>query len=127
MKKSAKSKTAAKYSAPKGYTVCDTGGMTAAVDWEKTPIVEGKVLEIKTIAEKKGKDKKGKMVVLRKETRLMILKKKDGSEVSVWEKKQLENLFDSVDEGSDVYIEHTGMQAIKGRALPMHVFTSAYK
>lgn len=129
MKKSAKSPKAknAKFQIPKGYTVCASGGMTSAIDWDKTPIVEGEVVEIKTIPEKKGKDKKGKTVVLRKETRLMIVKKESGEEVAVWEKKDLENLFDQVEEGNEVYIAHTGMLKIPGRTQPMHQFTSAFK
>lgn len=127
MAKPVNKKQAGKYQPPKGFTVCASGGMTQSIDWDKTPVVEGEIIDIKTFPEKVGKDKKGKKVILRKETRLMVIKKSDKSEVAVWEKKDLENLFDSVEIGNDVYIAHVGTIDIPGRKLPMHQFTSAFK
>ena len=105
---------------PAGYKVCPTAGSTSGVDWEKTPVLEGTVLEIKnvTVTDKKTKKKK--------ETRLMVLETKGGEEVAVWEKYQLENLFNSVEEGSKVYIVHTGVKKIDG-GKTLHEFVTAYK
>lgn len=126
MKKQAKSATP-KYKIPVGYKQTKSDGMSETVDWDKTPEVQGEVVEIKTIPEKVGKDSKGKKKILRNETRLMIVKIKNGDHVAVWEKKQLESLFEAVEEGSFVYIRHTGTVEIPGRQLPMHEFVTAIK
>lgn len=114
----------AKYAIPKGYDVCASDGMSESVDWDKTPIVEGELLEMKTIAGSYTDKKTGKKN--KTETRLAIIKTKSGV-VAVWEKKMLEVLFNAVEPGDNVYIAHLGMQAIKGRAQQMHVFATAYR
>lgn len=122
-KKQSVNKTA-KFQPPKGYTVCASAGNTATHDWEKNPVLEGEVLEIKNVTttavdKKTGKKKKN-------ETRLMVVKTKNGDEVAVWEKYQLIPLFDSVEKGSDIYIAHTGVKNIGG-GQKMHEFTTAFR
>lgn len=127
MKKSkAKSKKNTHIEIPKGYKVIANGGMTETHDFEKHPILEGEVLEIKTLPPKFGEDKKGKKIEVRKETRLMVLKTKTG-DAAVWEKKALENLFDQCEVGSDVHIHYTGRIEIKGRDKGMHTFVCGLK
>lgn len=111
---------------PKGYKVIANGGMTETHDFDKNPIVEGEVLELKTLPAKFGKDKKGKKIAVRKETRLMVLKTKNGDS-AVWEKKALENLFDACEVGSEVHIHYTGRIEIKGRDQGMHTFVCGLK
>lgn len=116
----AKAKKSNAVKIPAGYKVCPTAGSTAGVDWEKTPVVEGTILEIKNVMVKDKKTKK------KKETRLMVVETKGGAEVAVWEKYQLQNLFDSVEEGSKVYIAHTGVKKLEG-GNTLHEFVTAYK
>jgi hypothetical protein len=116
----AKAKKQSAVKIPAGYKVCPTAGSTSAVDWDKTPVVEGTVIEIKdvTVTDKKTKKKN--------DTRLMVVETKEGEEVAVWEKFQLETLFNSVEAGDKVYIAHTGVKRIPG-GKTLHEFVTAFK
>lgn len=119
-KKTASKKTAAAVQLPKGFKPI-TGGGGDSVDWDKTPIVQGNVIEIKTIQKKNPK--KGEDPT----TRLMRIKTKEGAEVAVWEKAGLKALFEVAKKGKAVFIQHLGMgTAKKGQSAP-HLFAAGIK
>lgn len=91
------------------------------VDWEVTPEVRGTVISVKEIELKKVK--KGQKSTTR------VLSFMDSEQVgwSIWEKKQLESIFNVVQPGTEIIITHVGTVAISGRALPMHKFRCLYK
>lgn len=105
---------------PKGFKPI-TGGGGDSVDWTKTPIVQGNVIEVKTIEKKNPK--KGEDPT----TRLMRIKTKEGAEVTVWEKAALKGLFEVAKKGKAVFIQHLGMGvAKKGQSAP-HLFAAGIK
>ena len=91
------------------------------VNWEVTPEVRGTVISVREFDKKKPK--KGEALTTR------VLSFVDDEKIgwSIWEKKQLETLFNVVVPGCKIIITHTGMQDIKGRALPMHKFRCLYQ
>jgi len=116
----AKQKANTKISIPKGYKVVDTNGQTSSVDWVKTPVVMGEVVEHKVVEIKDKKTKKFK------ESRLIVVATKDGDEVAVWEKHQLTKLFDSCEVGDNVFIQHIGIKKLPG-GKSLHEFACGVK
>jgi len=107
---------------PDGYSIArGDDDFFDAVDWETTPEVRGKVLSVREIELKKPK--KGEA----KTTRVLSFVDESGIGWSIWEKKQLEPLFNVVQKDTQIIIAHTGTQEIKGRALPMHKFRCLYR
>lgn len=107
---------------PEGYTVArNEEDFFDSVDWEATPEVRGCVLNVRTVELKKTK--KGEA----KTTRVMSFVDEEGLAWSIWEKKQLEALFNVVEPKTNIIITHTGTQEIPGRALPMHKFRTLYR
>lgn len=104
---------------PKGFKAI-TGGGGDSVDWKKTKIVTGVVLEIKEIEKKNPK--KGENPTMR----LMRIKTKDG-EVSVWEKAGIKALFDVAKKGKHVHIQHVGMAKAKKGQSPANLFIAGMK
>lgn len=96
---------------PKGFKAISGGGGNS-VEWKKGKIVQGVVVEVKTIDKKNPK--KGENSTMR----LMRIQTKEG-DVTVWEKSALQGLFDAAKKGKAVYIEHVGMgKAKKGQSAP---------
>lgn len=115
----AKQKARIKIELPAGFKAI-TGMGGVPVEWKKGVVVEGKVLEIKTITKKKVR--KGEKPT----TRLMNVKTADGDK-TVWEKAALTALFDAAKKGNTVYIQHLGMGiAKKGQSAP-HLFVAGLK
>lgn len=109
------------YTTPEGFIVARSEDeFFDAVDWEATPHISGVVLSIRIIELKKPK--KGEA----KTTRVLSFENDDGESYSIWEKKQLEALFNVVEVGTRIDINHVGTVDIPGRALPMHRFKCCY-
>jgi len=114
------SKTLATVTLPKGFKPI-TGGGGDSVDWTVTKVVEGNVIEVKTIDKKNPK--KGENPTMR----LMRIKTKAGAEVTVWEKAGLKGLFEVAKKGKAVYIQHIGMATAKKGQSAANLFATGIK
>jgi hypothetical protein len=95
---------------PPGFEVCDTGGDFAAWhDFEKNPVLQGKVEHVRSATLGKGKDKN--------ETRILTVSTPQGS-FATSESFKLRPLFDIAaskkGKGKEVYIKFLGMVKLKG-------------
>lgn len=115
-------KTPSFFTTPEGYQIARSDDdFFEPVDWEVTPEVKGTVISVKEIELKKPK--KGE----KKTTRILSFMDSENVGWSIWEKKQLEAIFNVVQPGSEIIITHIGTVAIKGRPQPMHKFRCLYK
>lgn len=104
------------YVMPSGYQVVKgENSFYNSVEWEVTNLVEGIVLEVKTVALKK---KKKGMV---QSSRVMTIEQANGHIVNVWEKNNLSHLFDVIQIGTKVHIKFLGKKDV-GQPMPMYVF-----
>lgn len=107
---------------PDGYTVARSDeDFFEPVNWEATPEVKGTVISVKDVELKKVK--KGEKNL----TRVLSFMDEENVGWSIWEKKQLESIFNVVQPGTKIIITHTGTVKIKGRPQPMHKFRCLYK
>lgn len=104
---------------PSGFKQVSSGNFPPNHDFKKNPILQGEVQDIKTVAVKIGRKPK--------DTRLMIVSDDDGVLSSVWESAALEGLFEAAKKGDEIFIQFTGMIAIKGRQQPMKGFVAGIK
>ena len=104
---------------PKGFEVFDLneGGFAQSHDFDVEDTLEGELVELHHVP-KGGK--------VKKETRVLDVKTKDGQLKALWESAQLKALFDRVEEIDDityVHIVFEGWQKVKGRRQEMRQFT----
>ena len=110
------------FTSPEGYVEARSADdFFDPVNWATTPEVRGTVISVYEVDKKKPK--KGEATT----TRVLSFVDEEKVGWSIWEKKQLETLFNVVVPGCKIIITHTGVQEIKGRALPMHKFRCLYQ
>lgn len=104
---------------PEGFTM-PASAQVPNWDFDKKKILQGVIVNVKTITKKKPR--KGES----KTTRLMIVREEGGNLLQVWESAALHGLFDETKKGYAVWIRFDGLgEKIKGR-MPMKLFTTAY-
>lgn len=107
---------------PKGFEVMECEDNYALNhDFEAEPELIGYFVEVKTVP------KTGKM---KKDTRVLVLRKDDASLVSVWESAALKSYFDEFEaadysEADRIFIRFTGWSKVKGRKTEMKNFVVA--
>lgn len=84
---------------PEGIELISDGTLTGSHDFEKNPLVHGKVLVTKSVPIKRGN---------RFEPNRLITVQNGDEVVAVWESAGLKDLFDKVVEGDIVYIKYDG-------------------
>lgn len=100
---------------PEGFEMISDGSLTETHDFNKTPIVMGKVLTLKTVLLKRG----GAV----EENRMMTVDM--GTETTaVWESASLKDLFDVMVTGDQVYIRYDGDEEMGGGRQPMKKFVT---
>jgi hypothetical protein len=122
-KSPAKSKASfAKVELPKGFTAIASGSYGDIWEYEKHPVLVGKVIgDVRTITQKP--DKKGAKP---RETRVITVKSEaDGKVYTVWESTALEEFFNHVRRGMRIAITFHGLRDV-GRPQPMKVFQGAF-
>lgn len=92
---------------PAGYESVQGAGFPDNHDFEKSPILQGTVTDVKTVSVKKGR----KM----EDTQLMTVADSDGVISAVWNSAGLKELFSKVKKGDSVFIEFLGMIPLKGK------------
>lgn len=93
---------------PPGYETCEVSGDFAPWhDWEKSAVLQGKVVDVRTATLGKGKDKK--------ETRILTVETSAGPR-AISESFKLRPLFDMAakKKGREVYIKYLGKVKLKG-------------
>lgn len=102
---------------PSGYK--SISGFAPSWDFQKEPLLEGKIVSFGEVA---SKFKKGEM------QRNVIIETKDGEQLTVWESATLTALFDEFAEGEGVAIAFTGYGPItKAGRKPAKLFSLGYK
>jgi len=112
----------AKVELPKGFTAIATGSFGDVWEYEKHPVLVGKVTgDVRTITQKaKRKGEKPR------DTRVITVKSEaDGRLYTVWESIALEEFFNHVQRGMRVAITFHGLRDV-GRPQPMKVFQGAF-
>jgi len=112
----------AKVELPKGFTAIATGSFGDVWEYEKHPVLVGKVTgDVRTITQKaKRKGEKPR------DTRVITVKSEaDGRLYTVWESIALEEFFNHVQRGMRVALTFHGLRDV-GRPQPMKVFQGAF-
>lgn len=127
-KKQVKTKTRApkgdytKVALPEGFTAIASGQFGDIWEYEKHPVLVGKVVgDVRSITQKPTK--KGEKP---RETRVITVRSEaDGKTYTVWESTALEEFFNHVRRGMRVAITFHGLRDV-GRPQPMKVFQGAF-
>lgn len=110
-----KTKTFTAAKLPAGFTVTGVPGSGGSfVNWEQSPIVQGKVTDTFK--------RKGEYGV----QRYLTVKQKNGIEVSFSESFALAGLFNQAKKGSEIYVQYHGTVPGKGKKT-FKQFTSGIK
>ena len=112
----------AKVELPKGFTAIATGSFGDVWEYEKHPVLVGRVTgDVRTITQKaKRKGEKPR------DTRVITVKSEaDGRLYTVWESIALEEFFNHVQRGMRVALTFHGLRDV-GRPQPMKVFQGAF-
>ena len=112
----------AKVELPKGFTAIATGSFGDVWEYEKHPVLVGKVTgDVRSITQKaKRKGEKPR------DTRVITVKSEaDGRLYTVWESIALEEFFNHVQRGMRVALTFHGLRDV-GRPQPMKVFQGAF-
>ena len=117
--KATKKAASRKVQLPAGYKAITSGEFAPSWDFETESTIEGTLIEKRTTIQNKGKKDE-------REVHIFTIRRKDGSEVTVWESYGLKPLID-VKKGKQVFIGFLGYKAIKGRKQPMKDFIVAVK
>ena len=112
----------AKVELPKGFTAIASGSFGEVWEYEKHPVLVGKVTgdvrEVEQKAKRKGESNRT--------TRVITVKSEaDGKLYTVWESTALEEFFNHVQRGMRVAITFHGLRDV-GRPQPMKVFQGAF-
>lgn len=112
----------AKVELPKGFTAIASGQFGDVWEYEKHPVLVGKVTgDVRSITQKAKR--KGER---ERETRVITVKSEaDGKLYTVWESTALEEFFNHVRRGMRVAITFHGLRDV-GRPQPMKVFQGAF-
>lgn len=114
----AAAKKGSKVEVPAGYKVRVMAELPPAWDYQKSPVLEGTVQCVQRVT---LTDDRGKRV-----TRVAHVANKEGV-FGLWESATLAPLFDSLEEGNDVFVRFEGLgEAKPGRNAPK-LFTGAIK
>lgn len=95
---------AAEAGIPAGYTQIQTGNFPPNWDFDKNPLLVGRVTENKTVPQKRGK----KTV----EVRIIYVADKNGELWAVWESKQLEAFMQQVKPKQEIFIRFDGVKKL---------------
>jgi len=112
----------AKVELPKGFTAIATSSFGDVWEYEKHPVLVGKVTgDVRSITQKaKRKGEKPR------DTRVITVKSEaDGRLYTVWESIALEEFFNHVQRGMRVALTFHGLRDV-GRPQPMKVFQGAF-
>ena len=100
---------------PEGFEMVSDGTLTETHDYDKVPVVMGKVLTTKTVLLKRGQDIE--------ENRMITVNIGDGT-TAVWESAGLKDLFDDMVVGDTVYIRYEGLEEMGGGRQDMKKFVT---
>jgi hypothetical protein len=103
---------------PAGYTQIQTGSFPPNWDFEKNPILKGKVTEVKSVPQKRGK----KTV----QVKILYVADANGEVHAVWESSQLESFMSQVKPKNDVYIKFLGVKKL-GKKKTLKEYQAAVK
>jgi hypothetical protein len=92
---------------PAGFVPMASGNFAPLHDFDKEPVLQGKVVEIKVVKTKKGK----KLI----DTNIMTVSDADGVLSSVWESTALAKTFGEAKKGDEVFFRYEGLIPMKGR------------
>lgn len=96
-------------SLPAGYTQVSSTDFPDNHDFDKNPICEGTVVDIKTVLVRPSASKKPE------ERKIMAVADSDGVISAVWESAGLKGLFKEAKKGDQVFIKFVETIALKGR------------
>ena len=122
VKKSTSKASYAKVELPKGFTAIASGSFGEVWEYEKHPVLVGKVVgDVRSITQKPMK--KGEKP---RDTRVITVRSEaDGKTYTVWESAALEEFFNHVQRSMRVAITFHGLRDV-GRPQPMKVFQGAF-
>ena len=103
---------------PDGFEMVSDGTLTETHDFEKTPIVTGKVLTMKSVLLKRS----GTV----EENRMITVATDEGT-TAIWESAGIKDLFDEMVSGDQVYIRFDGLEEMGGGRQPMKKFITGLK
>lgn len=104
---------------PAGYQQVATGQFPPNHDFKASPLLEGRITQIKESEQKRGK-KTEKVKIL------YVAEKETGEITAVWESSALEDFMSQVKAGDEVFIRFEGIQKLKGRKT-LKKFSCGYK
>lgn len=103
---------------PKGMTQADTD-LDAQPKWDfdVNPLIQGEVTKIKLYTDRSEE--------IPRDVRYAIVITTDGEEVQLWESKNLEQFFNNLKVGSNIWVLYKGSVPLKGRKT-MKMFDAYY-
>ena len=103
---------------PKGMTQADTD-LDAQPKWDfdVNPLIQGEITKIKLYTDRSEE--------VPRDVRYAVLTTTDGEEVQLWESKNLEQFFNNVKAGSNIWVLYKGSVPLKGRKT-MKMFDAYY-
>jgi hypothetical protein len=92
---------------PAGFQRVETGSFPPNHDFKKSPRLQGKVIQIKDVPQKRGKKTE--------EVRVIYVADENGEVSAVWESHAIADGMAKLKAGDEVLIEFKGVQKLKGK------------
>ena len=93
---------------PAGFERTQSGSFPPNHDFKAHPILQGRVVEIRSTPQKRGKKTE--------EVKILYVAESDTGEiVAVWESFALESLFAQVKKGDEIFLRFNGVKKMKGK------------